>query len=73
MIGYFNKVVTLRALATNWLIVYVGNWAGCLLTSYFLGYLTKLFAAEQYTIYLNQLTVGKLEDLGSCYFIIDLS
>ena len=56
--------MTLRALAINWLVVYVGNWAGCLLTSYFLGYLTMLFATEQYRIYLDQLTVGKLEDLG---------
>jgi formate/nitrite transporter FocA (FNT family) len=64
MTGYFNKVVTLRSLLLNWLIVYIGNWAGCLLVGYFLGYLTNLFGSEQYRIFLNEIIVGKLESLG---------
>lgn len=62
--GWFNRVVSFRSLMLNWLVVYVGNWAGCLLVAYFLGYLTNLFGSEQYRIFLNEILVGKLEALG---------
>lgn len=62
-VGYLNKVHGLRVLLLNWLIVYIGNWAGTLLTGYFIGYLGGLFKTEQYRIFLDQLVQGKLESL----------
>ncbi|QRV86068.1 formate/nitrite transporter family protein [Ceratobasidium sp. AG-Ba] len=63
-IGAYNKVVPLKLLALNWLVVYIGNWTGCLITSYFFGYLTDLFAAETYRTYLASVAMSKLEDHG---------
>ncbi|KAF8610188.1 hypothetical protein BDV93DRAFT_431532 [Ceratobasidium sp. AG-I] len=63
-VGFYNKVVPLKLLLINWLVVYVGNWAGCLITSYFFGYLTDLFASEQYRSYLHAVTLSKLEEHG---------
>jgi formate transporter len=59
--GWFNRVVPFRKVLFNWTLVYIGNWAGTLLTAYFLGYLTNLFDYQQYRIYLNELVIGKLE------------
>lgn len=44
--------------------VYVGNWAGCLLTSYFFAYKTELFVAEPYHSYLVSLTLSKITGHG---------
>ncbi|KAJ1309820.1 hypothetical protein OPQ81_006585 [Rhizoctonia solani] len=63
-IGIYNKVVPIRLLLTNWIIVYVGNWCGCLITAYFFGYLTDLFKAESYRSYLAAVTLNKLEEHG---------
>jgi formate/nitrite transporter len=35
-------------LLKNWLFVYIGNFIGSLFVAYFLGYLSKLFAADPY-------------------------
>jgi formate transporter len=51
----------------NWLLVYIGNWGGCLLVAYFLGYLTNLFDYPQYRTYLNEVVLGKLEDLSTSH------
>lgn len=64
MTGFYSRVVPLGALLLNWLVVYIGNWCGTLLVCYFLGFLTKIFDAPQYRIFLAQLVVEKLEDLG---------
>jgi hypothetical protein len=45
-------------------MVYIGNWAGCLITSYFFGYLTDIFASEGYRSYLYSVTLSKLEEHG---------
>ncbi|KAG8689753.1 hypothetical protein FRC11_000800 [Ceratobasidium sp. 423] len=63
-IGVYNKVIPLGLLITNWIIVYVGNWCGCLITAYFFGYLTDLFKSESYRSYLAAVTLSKLEDHG---------
>ncbi|KAG9093000.1 hypothetical protein FS749_015268 [Ceratobasidium sp. UAMH 11750] len=63
-IGVYNRVVPLKLLAINWIVVYIGNWSGCLITSYFFGYLTDLFASESYRSYLASVTLSKLEDHG---------
>lgn len=61
-IGVYNRVVPIRLLAINWLVVYLGNWAGSLITSYFFGYLTELFTAETYRSYLFSIAKSKFED-----------
>ncbi|CAE6500549.1 unnamed protein product [Rhizoctonia solani] len=63
-IGVYNKVVPLRLLLINWVIVYIGNWCGCLITAYFFGYLTDLFESESYRSYLAAVTLSKLEEHG---------
>jgi formate/nitrite transporter FocA (FNT family) len=63
--GVYNRVVPIRLLAINWVIVYVGNWCGCLITSYFFGYLTDLFESESYRSYLHAVTLSKLEEHGA--------
>ena len=44
--------------------MYVGNWIGCLLVAYFLGYLTDLFGAPQYKSYIEGIVMLKLEQLS---------
>ncbi|KAG9126583.1 hypothetical protein FRC07_002891 [Ceratobasidium sp. 392] len=63
-IGLYNRVVPVKLLLINWLVVYIGNWCGCLITSYFFGYLTDLFESESYRSYLASVTLSKLEDHG---------
>ncbi|KAH7340826.1 Formate/nitrite transporter-domain-containing protein [Rhizoctonia solani] len=63
-IGVYNKVVPIRLLLINWILVYVGNWCGCLITAYFFGYLTDLFESESYRSYLTTVTLSKLEEHG---------
>ncbi|CAE6419173.1 unnamed protein product [Rhizoctonia solani] len=63
-IGVYNKVVPLRLLITNWIIIYIGNWCGCLITAYFFGYLTDLFESEPYRSFLTSVTLSKLEEHG---------
>ncbi|KAG8709896.1 hypothetical protein FRC08_017920 [Ceratobasidium sp. 394] len=65
-IGVYNRVVPLKLLLINWVVVYIGNWSGCLITSYFFGYLTDLFTSESYKSYLTSVTLSKLEDQGWC-------
>ncbi|CCO28033.1 putative transporter yrhG [Rhizoctonia solani AG-1 IB] len=62
--GVYNKVVPLRLLITNWIIIYIGNWCGCLVTAYFFGYLTDLFESEPYRSFLTSVTLSKLEEHG---------
>jgi len=62
--GYYNRVISLRSLLLNWLIVYIGNWAGTLVVAYFLGFLTDLFGVKQYRDFLDTLVIGKLEDIS---------
>ncbi|CUA74959.1 putative transporter YrhG [Bacillus subtilis subsp, subtilis str. 168] [Rhizoctonia solani] len=63
-IGVYNKVVPIRLLLINWIVVYIGNWCGCLITAYFFGYLTDLFESESYRSYLSAVTLSKLEEHG---------
>ncbi|CAE7150690.1 unnamed protein product [Rhizoctonia solani] len=63
-IGVYNKVVPIRLLLINWILVYIGNWCGCLITAYFFGYLTDIFEHESYRSYLIAVTLSKLEEHG---------
>lgn len=49
------------------MLVYVGNWAGCLLVAYFFGYLTSLFDNQQYRTYLDGVVLLKLEELSQWF------
>lgn len=62
--GWYNGVIPLRRLLLNWLLVYVGNWAGTLLVAYFIGYLTELFDYPQYREFLDELVAVKLNHLS---------
>ncbi|KAG8748681.1 hypothetical protein FRC10_000072 [Ceratobasidium sp. 414] len=63
-IGVYNRVVPLKPLLINWLVVYIGNWSGCLIASYFFGYLTDIYASESYRSFLASVIVSKLEAHG---------
>lgn len=54
-------------LLLNLMLVYVGNWAGCLLVAYFLGYLTGLFDDQRYRSYLDEVVLLKLEELSKWF------
>jgi formate/nitrite transporter FocA (FNT family) len=64
LVGVYNRVVPIKLLLINWLVVYIGNWTGCLITSYFFGYLTDLFVTDGYRSYLHSVTLSKLEEHG---------
>jgi formate/nitrite transporter FocA (FNT family) len=61
-VGYLNRYVTLTKVILHLVLVYVGNWCGCLLVAYFLGYLTHIYDAEQYRGYLDGLVQQKLQN-----------
>ncbi|KAH9208532.1 Formate/nitrite transporter [Leptodontidium sp. 2 PMI_412] len=63
-IGFYNQFVAASMLLLNLMLVYVGNWAGCLLVAYFLGYLTGLFDDQRYRSYLDEVVLLKLEELN---------
>ncbi|CAE6414005.1 unnamed protein product [Rhizoctonia solani] len=63
-IGVYNKVIPMRLLIINWIIIYIGNWCGCLITAYFFGYLTDLFESDSYRSFLTSVTLSKLEEHG---------
>jgi formate/nitrite transporter FocA (FNT family) len=70
--GLYNRVVPLRSIIVNLLIVYIGNWAGTLFVAYFFGYLTHLFAHEQQVNFLNEVVQSKLEQAGkSCHQLMN--
>lgn len=64
MTGFYNRFVSARSIAVNLLLVYIGNWIGCLLVAYFLGYLTNLFHSPQEKSYLESIVMHKLEELS---------
>ncbi|TDL27115.1 hypothetical protein BD410DRAFT_763442 [Rickenella mellea] len=63
-VGLLNRVISPRRVLLNLITVYLGNWSGCLLTAYFFGYKTEIFAHEPYTSYLQSFTISKIEGHG---------
>lgn len=62
-IGVYNRFVAAKSVLLNLILVYIGNWLGCLLVAYFLGYLTDIFHDPQYTSYMDSIVLVKLEQL----------
>jgi hypothetical protein len=65
--GCLNRVLPLRKLLLNWILVYIGNWCGALLTAYFFGYLGSMFDTLQYRSYLDQIVLAKLQYLSKSH------
>jgi len=63
-VGLLNGVIPARRVALNLLMVYLGNWSGCLFTAYFFAVRTKLFEAEPYHSYLQSYTLSKVTGHG---------
>jgi formate/nitrite transporter len=63
-IGWYNRVVPLRRVLINWLVVYIGNFCGCLIVAYFLGYLTHLFEDEPFLSYVQSIAYAKTRTHG---------
>lgn len=62
--GVYNRFVAAKSVLLNLVLVYIGNWLGCLLVAYFLGYLTDIFHYPQYRSYMDGIVLGKLEELS---------
>ena len=63
--GVYNRYVAAKHVLLNLVLVYIGNWLGCLLVAYFLGYLTNIFHSEQYQSYMTSIVLTKLEELST--------
>ncbi|TDL21186.1 hypothetical protein BD410DRAFT_815365 [Rickenella mellea] len=63
-VGLLNRVISPFRAFQNLFLVYLGNWAGALLVSYFFAYQTKLFADEPYISFLHTFTLSKIEGHG---------
>jgi len=68
-IGYLNKKLTLRKLLTNWILVYLSNFAGCVFFAYVFAYLTNIFAEEPYRSYVQSVAVSKTHEGWGVLFI----
>jgi len=64
LLGLFNRFVHVKSILLNLLLVYIGNWLGCLLVAYFLGFLTDIFHAPQYHSFMYSIVQTKLESLS---------
>lgn len=53
----------------NWVLVWLGNFAGALLVSYFLVYLTGIFAAPPYSEAVAKIAQGKMQSSFSVIFL----
>jgi len=69
MIGYLNRKCTLRAMLVNWAIVYLANFAGCVLSAYLFAYLTGIFATEPYLSYVQSVAYTKTHEGWGVIFL----
>ncbi|CAE6432734.1 hypothetical protein ACGC1H_006765 [Rhizoctonia solani] len=59
-IGWYNRAIPVRRSIINLLVVYIGNWCGCLIMAYFMAYLSDLFADSSSKQWMNTLVLGKV-------------
>ncbi|KAG8754143.1 hypothetical protein FRC11_006836 [Ceratobasidium sp. 423] len=59
-IGWYNRAISVRRSIINIVVVYIGNWCGCLIMAYFMAYLSDLFADASSKQWLNNLVLGKV-------------
>ncbi|KAF8600348.1 hypothetical protein BDV93DRAFT_447734 [Ceratobasidium sp. AG-I] len=58
-IGWYNRAISVHRSIINLTLIYIGNWCGCLLVSYFLAYLSGLFADASSRQWMDTVVVGK--------------
>lgn len=58
-VSYLHNRVTAKQLALNWVLVFFSNFAGCILTAYFFGYLTESFVDAGTYSYLQLICAHK--------------
>ncbi|CAE6387386.1 unnamed protein product [Rhizoctonia solani] len=63
-VGWINRAIPIRRSITNLVIVYVGNWCGCLIMAYFMAYLTGIFDDASSRQWLTVATLGKTHGHG---------
>ncbi|KAG8787721.1 hypothetical protein FRC12_015341 [Ceratobasidium sp. 428] len=63
-VGWFNRAIHIRRSLINLVVVYVGNWCGCLIMAYFMAYLTDIFNDPSSRQWLAVATVGKTKGHG---------
>ncbi|KDN39875.1 hypothetical protein RSAG8_08526, partial [Rhizoctonia solani AG-8 WAC10335] len=59
-IGWYNRAIPVRRSIINLVVVYIGNWCGCLIMAYFMAYLSDLFADTSSKQWMNSLVLGKV-------------
>ncbi|CAE6444695.1 unnamed protein product [Rhizoctonia solani] len=59
-IGWYNRAISVRRSIINLIVVYIGNWCGCLIMAYFMAYLSDLFADASSKQWMNSLVLGKV-------------
>ncbi|CEL57011.1 putative transporter YrhG OS=Bacillus subtilis (strain 168) GN=yrhG PE=3 SV=1 [Rhizoctonia solani AG-1 IB] len=59
-IGWYNRAIPIRRSLINLVVVYIGNWCGCLIMAYFMAYLSDLFVDASSKQWMNSLVLGKV-------------
>ncbi|CAE6496620.1 unnamed protein product [Rhizoctonia solani] len=59
-IGWYNRAIPTRRSIINLVVVYIGNWCGCLVMAYFMAYLSDLFGDASSKQWMNSLVLGKV-------------
>lgn len=66
MMGIYQRKISPVSLAISWFVSFMGNWIGCVLSAYFFGYLTDLFAANTpYHTAVKAIAYNKVEVIGT--------
>jgi len=58
-IGVWNRTIPIKRALLNLFIVYISNFAGCLVMSYVFAYQTDIFRAEPYLSYVQEIAFSK--------------
>ncbi|ELU40539.1 formate/nitrite transporter domain-containing protein [Rhizoctonia solani AG-1 IA] len=56
--GWYNRAIPIRRSVINLVVVYIGNWCGCLIMAYFMAYLSDLFVGASYKQWMNRCMTG---------------
>ncbi|KAG8740360.1 hypothetical protein FRC10_004399 [Ceratobasidium sp. 414] len=63
-VGWWNRAINIPRSLINLLVVYIGNWCGCLIMAYFMAYLTDIFNDPSSRQWLAVATLGKTQGHG---------